>query len=79
MLKILLIIPSRSSQKITHYSYLEAYFKITDIVIIKVVVVLPKWLYTFAGLNVNPQSNIFHIYGYNLGNLFCCLQCFMPI
>ena len=43
--------------------------KIIDIFKIKAIILLPKQLNTFIGLNFSPQSNSFHFYSYNLGNL----------
>ena len=37
---------------------------------IKVAVLFPKPSYNSSCINLNPQSNILHIYGYNWKNLF---------
>ena len=47
------------------------YFKITDIFTIKTVALFPKPICTYTGLNLSPQSNISHFYGYNnIGEIF---------
>ena len=48
---------------------LETYFKIADIFKIKAAVSLPKLFYKYSCINLIPQSNISHIYGYNRRNL----------
>ena len=66
--------------KVTLLAYkciLETYYKIVDIFKIKSVIVLPRPLFTFIGLNLSPQSTISCFYGYNwvaVDNLSCLFK-----
>ena len=43
----------------------ESYFETADMLKIKVVILSPKPSHIYTCINVNPQSSISHIHGYN--------------